>query len=80
MVVLGVKMVYVPFMPGHRKRLTQTYVPVDSLLTPPHTPHTHRMVQLLKPDRDRVYVDLTVSMDTGSGEDTPGPPVRYYFQ
>ena len=26
MVVMGVKMIYVPWMPGHRKRLTQTYV------------------------------------------------------
>lgn len=39
-----------------------------------------RMVQLLKPDREKQYVDLTVSLQDGNEEDIACPPVRYYFQ
>ena len=106
MVVMGVKMVYVPWMPGHRKRLTQTYVHTNkkkqcfyvqlfpaliamlefSSLSLSHSlsslPPTHSMVQLIKPSADKEYVDLTVSFASadGEGEDSPGPPVRYYFK
>ncbi len=100
MVVMGVKMIYVPWMPGHRKRLTQTYVHtakkqqclgmqyfpaftkmLDFLSLSPST-HTHSMVQLIKPSADKEYVDLTVSFASpdGEGDDSPGPPVRYYFK
>ena len=112
MVVMGVKMIYVPWMPGHRKRLTQTYVDEQKLspsvqyivyahyvqlskfvttcypslslslsLSLTYT-HTHSMVQLIKPSADKEYVDLTVSFSSSDdeGEDSPGPPVRYYFK
>jgi ubiquitin-activating enzyme E1-like protein 2 len=62
MVVLGVKMIYVPLIPGHRKRLTQT---MDSLLKV----------------KGKEYVDLTLSFsDDATGDDVPGPPVRYYLK
>lgn len=61
MVVHGVKMIYVPLLPGHHKRLPQT------------------MTKLLKPKKDQTYVDLVVSLETGEEDDTPGPPVRYFF-
>ena len=93
MVVLGVKMIYVPWMPGHRKRLTQTYVTSPTYNTSQccYTTHTHThthtmswyyfsMIQLIKPTADKVYVDLTVSFANPDGDDSPGPPVRYYFQ
>ncbi|XP_074650739.1 ubiquitin-like modifier-activating enzyme 6 [Tubulanus polymorphus] len=60
-VLHGARMVYVPIMPGHKKRLNMT------------------MVKLLKPTRDKKYMDLIVSLETDSHEDVPGPPVRYYF-
>jgi len=38
------------------------------------------MVQLLKPDKDKLYSDLIISFENPSGEEQlPGPPVRYYF-
>lgn len=45
--------------------------------------HACRMVKLLKPDHERSYMDLTVSLQTNTdedAEDAPGPPVRYYFK
>ena len=38
----------------------------------------HSMVQLLKAGT-KPYVDLTVSFSNDSGEDVPGPPIRYFF-
>uniref|UniRef100_A0A1X7UPG9 Uncharacterized protein n=1 Tax=Amphimedon queenslandica TaxID=400682 RepID=A0A1X7UPG9_AMPQE len=47
MVVLGVKMIYVPLLPGHKKRLTQT---VKSVLAKSVSAQS-------------TYVDLTLSFD-----------------
>ena len=85
MVVMGVKMIYVPWMPGHRKRLTQTYV-VQMIILTPLTVHcvlsiSHcSMLQLIKPSADKEYVDLTLSFANPDGDDSPGPPVRYFFK
>ena len=38
-----------------------------------------RMKALLKPAPDKQYVDLTLCFENETGEDVPGPPVRYYF-
>lgn len=40
-----------------------------------------RMLKLIKPSSERLYVDLTLSFapETDGDDDLPGPPVRYYF-
>ena len=55
----------------------------DAFLLPTHLQlsgtHIHRMLNLLKPGPNQQYVDLTVSFENEQEEDTPGPPIRYYF-
>ncbi|KAJ7398933.1 Ubiquitin-like modifier-activating enzyme 6 [Pitangus sulphuratus] len=63
MVVQGVKMLYVPVMPGHIKRLKFT---MQKLVKP-------------SPDKKYVDLTVSFAPETDGEEDLPGPPVRYYF-
>jgi ubiquitin-activating enzyme E1-like protein 2 len=65
MVVHGVRMIYVPVMPTHRKRVTQT---MQKLLKVPS-------------DTKYVDLTLSfVNPDPNGGDDIAGPPIRYYFK
>ncbi|XP_067106739.1 ubiquitin-like modifier-activating enzyme 6 [Osmerus mordax] len=63
MVVHGVKMLYVPVMPGHNKRLKLT---MQKLIKP-------------AAERRYVDLTVSFAPDTDGDEDLPGPPVRYCF-
>ncbi|KAG7458825.1 hypothetical protein MATL_G00224740 [Megalops atlanticus] len=63
MVVHGVKMLYVPVMPGHSKRLKLT---MQKLIKP-------------SSDRRYVDLTVSFAAEADGDEDLPGPPVRYYF-
>ncbi|KAM4809981.1 ubiquitin-like modifier-activating enzyme 6 [Rhinophrynus dorsalis] len=63
MVVQGVKMLYVPVMPGHAKRLKLTM---------------HKLVKP-GADKKYVDLTVSFAPETNEDEDLPGPPVRYYF-
>ncbi|XP_077158990.1 ubiquitin-like modifier-activating enzyme 6 [Paroedura picta] len=63
MVVQGVKMLYVPVMPGHVKRLKLT---MQKLVKP-------------SADKKYVDLTVSFAPVTDGEEDLPGPPVRYYF-
>ncbi|XP_062430412.1 ubiquitin-like modifier-activating enzyme 6 isoform X2 [Rhea pennata] len=63
MVVQGVKMLYVPVMPGHIKRLKLT---MQKLVKP-------------SADKKYVDLTVSFAPETDGDEDLPGPPVRYYF-
>ncbi|XP_034043389.1 ubiquitin-like modifier-activating enzyme 6 [Thalassophryne amazonica] len=63
MVVYGVKMLYVPVMPGHSKRLKLT---MQKLIKP-------------SVDRRYVDLTVSFPPEADGDEDLPGPPVRYYF-
>eukprot|EP00079_Xenopus_tropicalis_P014529 XP_004911132.1 PREDICTED: ubiquitin-like modifier-activating enzyme 6 isoform X2 [Xenopus tropicalis] len=63
MVIQGVKMLYVPVMPGHAKRLKLT---MQKLVKPGISRKYVDLTVSFAPERDEE-------------EDLPGPPVRYYF-
>uniref|UniRef100_A0A5F8A110 Ubiquitin-like modifier-activating enzyme 6 n=1 Tax=Macaca mulatta TaxID=9544 RepID=A0A5F8A110_MACMU len=63
MVVQGVKMLYVPVMPGHAKRLKLTM---------------HKLVKP-STEKKYVDLTVSFAPDIDGDEDLPGPPVRYYF-
>uniref|UniRef100_A0A672K602 Ubiquitin-like modifier-activating enzyme 6 n=1 Tax=Sinocyclocheilus grahami TaxID=75366 RepID=A0A672K602_SINGR len=63
MVVHGVKMLYVPVMPGHNKRLKLT---MRKLIKP-------------SAGRKYVDLTVSFAPEADGDEDLPGPPVRYYF-
>ncbi|XP_017263438.1 ubiquitin-like modifier-activating enzyme 6 [Kryptolebias marmoratus] len=63
MVVHGVKMLYVPVMPGHSKRLKLT---MQKLIKP-------------SAERRYVDLTVSFAPESDGDEDLPGPPVRYYF-
>lgn len=63
MVVQGVKMLYVPIMPGHAKRLKLTM---------------HKLVKP-SAEKKYVDLTVSFAPDADGDEDLPGPPVRYYF-
>uniref|UniRef100_A0ABM5GR12 Ubiquitin-like modifier-activating enzyme 6 n=1 Tax=Pogona vitticeps TaxID=103695 RepID=A0ABM5GR12_9SAUR len=63
MVVQGVKMLYVPVMPGHVKRLKLT---MQKLVKP-------------AANKKYVDLTVSFAPETDGEEDLPGPPVRYYF-
>lgn len=63
MVVHGVKMLYVPVMPGHNKRLKLT---MQKLIKP-------------SAGRKYVDLTVSFAPEVDGDEDLPGPPVRYYF-
>ncbi|KAM7419181.1 hypothetical protein PAMA_016345 [Pampus argenteus] len=63
MVVHGVKMLYVPVMPGHSKRLKLT---MQKLIKP-------------SVDRRYVDLTVSFAPEADGDDDLPGPPVRYYF-
>ncbi|KAM8842012.1 ubiquitin-like modifier-activating enzyme 6 [Synchiropus picturatus] len=63
MVVHGVKMLYVPVMPGHSKRLKLT---MQKLIKPPTGRHYTDLI-------------VSFSAESDGDEDLAGPPVRYYF-
>ncbi|MED6273643.1 Ubiquitin-like modifier-activating enzyme 6 [Characodon lateralis] len=63
MVVHGVKMLYVPVMPGHSKRLKLT---MQKLIKPSVA-------------RKYVDLTVSFAPESDGDEDLPGPPVRYYF-
>ncbi|XP_031198770.1 ubiquitin-like modifier-activating enzyme 6 [Mastomys coucha] len=63
MVVQGVKMLYVPVMPGHAKRLKLTM---------------HKLVKP-STEKKYVDLTVSFAPDADGDEDLPGPPVRYYF-
>uniref|UniRef100_A0A667YQ29 Ubiquitin like modifier activating enzyme 6 n=1 Tax=Myripristis murdjan TaxID=586833 RepID=A0A667YQ29_9TELE len=63
MVVHGVKMLYVPVMPGHSKRLKLTM---------------HKLIKP-SVERRYVDLTVSFAPETDGDEDLPGPPVRYYF-
>lgn len=63
MVVQGVKMLYVPVMPGHAKRLKLTM---------------HKLVKP-GADKKYVDLTVSFAPESNEDEDLPGPPVRYYF-
>ncbi|XP_064414221.1 ubiquitin-like modifier-activating enzyme 6 isoform X1 [Latimeria chalumnae] len=64
MVVQGVKMLYVPVMPGHNKRLKLTM---------------HKLVKP-SADKKYVDLTVSFAPESDGDEDLPGPPVRYYFR
>uniref|UniRef100_A0A672K5D6 E1 ubiquitin-activating enzyme n=1 Tax=Sinocyclocheilus grahami TaxID=75366 RepID=A0A672K5D6_SINGR len=64
MVVHGVKMLYVPVMPGHNKRLKLT---MRKLIKP-------------SAGRKYVDLTVSFAPEADGDEDLPGPPVRYYFR
>ncbi|CAJ0966814.1 unnamed protein product [Ranitomeya imitator] len=63
MVVQGVKMLYIPVMPGHAKRLKLTM---------------HKLVKA-GADRKYVDLTVSFAPEADEDEELPGPPVRYYF-
>lgn len=63
MVVQGVKMLYVPVMPGHSKRLKLTM---------------HKLVKP-SANRKYIDLTVSFAPETEGDEDLAGPPVRYYF-
>ncbi|XP_076848600.1 ubiquitin-like modifier-activating enzyme 6 [Brachyhypopomus gauderio] len=63
MVVHGVKMLYVPVMPGHSKRLKLT---MQKLIKP-------------SANRKYVDLTVSFAPEADGDEDLPGPPVRYHF-
>lgn len=63
MVVHGVKMLYVPVMPGHNKRLKLTM---------------HKLIKPSS-GRKYVDLTVSFAPEVDGDEDLPGPPVRYYF-
>uniref|UniRef100_A0AAA9TD51 E1 ubiquitin-activating enzyme n=1 Tax=Bos taurus TaxID=9913 RepID=A0AAA9TD51_BOVIN len=63
MVVQGVKMLYVPIVPGHAKRLKLTM---------------HKLVKP-SAEKRYVDLTVSFAPDVDGDEDLPGPPVRYYF-
>uniref|UniRef100_A0A671MJE7 Ubiquitin-like modifier-activating enzyme 6 n=1 Tax=Sinocyclocheilus anshuiensis TaxID=1608454 RepID=A0A671MJE7_9TELE len=63
MVVHGVKMLYVPVMPGHNKRLELTM---------------HKLIKP-SAGRKYVDLTVSFAPEVDGDEDLPGPPVRYYF-
>lgn len=63
MVVHGVKMLYVPVMPGHSKRLKLT---MQKLIKP-------------SVDRRYVDLTVSFAPEADDEDDLPGPPVRYFF-
>nr|XP_033770664.1 ubiquitin-like modifier-activating enzyme 6 isoform X2 [Geotrypetes seraphini] len=63
MVVQGVKMLYVPVMPGHAKRLKLMM---------------HKLVKP-SADKKYVDLTVSFAPEIDGDEDLPGPPVRYYF-
>uniref|UniRef100_A0A8C1B266 E1 ubiquitin-activating enzyme n=1 Tax=Cyprinus carpio carpio TaxID=630221 RepID=A0A8C1B266_CYPCA len=63
MVVHGVKMLYVPVMPGHNKRLKLTM---------------HKLIKP-SAGRKYVDLTVSFAPEVDGDEDLPGPPVRYYF-
>uniref|UniRef100_A0A8C1PMI5 Ubiquitin-like modifier-activating enzyme 6 n=1 Tax=Cyprinus carpio TaxID=7962 RepID=A0A8C1PMI5_CYPCA len=64
MVVHGVKMLYVPVMPGHNKRLKLTM---------------HKLIKP-SAGRKYVDLTVSFAPEVDGDEDLPGPPVRYYFR
>ncbi|XP_053317677.1 ubiquitin-like modifier-activating enzyme 6 [Spea bombifrons] len=64
MVVQGVKMLYVPVMPGHAKRLKLTM---------------HKLVKP-GAGKTYVDLTVSFAPEADEAEDLPGPPVRYYFR
>ncbi|CAL8331686.1 unnamed protein product [Merluccius merluccius] len=64
MVVHGVKMLYVPVMPGHNKRLKLTM---------------HKLIKPSS-ERRYVDLTVSFASEVDDDEDLPGPPVRYYLQ
>ncbi|XP_059826118.1 ubiquitin-like modifier-activating enzyme 6 isoform X1 [Hypanus sabinus] len=64
MVVHGVKMLYVPVMPGHVKRLKLT---MQKLVKPTL-------------DKKYVDLTVSFAAESDGDQDLPGPPVRYYFR
>ncbi|XP_069780802.1 ubiquitin-like modifier-activating enzyme 6 [Narcine bancroftii] len=64
MVVHGVKMLYVPVMPGHVKRLKLT---MEKLVKPTL-------------DKKYIDLTVSFAAESDGDEDLPGPPVRYYFR
>ncbi|XP_069023197.1 ubiquitin-like modifier-activating enzyme 6 [Embiotoca jacksoni] len=64
MVVHGVKMLYVPVMPGHSKRLKLT---MQKLIKP-------------SVDRRYVDLTVSFAPEADGDEDLAGPPVRYFFR
>ncbi|XP_068606658.1 ubiquitin-like modifier-activating enzyme 6 [Brachionichthys hirsutus] len=63
MVVHGVKMLYVPVMPGHSKRLKLT---MQKLIKP-------------SVDRRYVDLTVSFAPEADGDDDLAGPPIRYYF-
>uniref|UniRef100_A0A4W4HDR0 Ubiquitin-like modifier-activating enzyme 6 n=1 Tax=Electrophorus electricus TaxID=8005 RepID=A0A4W4HDR0_ELEEL len=63
MVVHGVKMLYVPVMPGHSKRLKLT---MQKLVKP-------------SANRKYVDLTVSFAPEADGDEDLPGPPIRYHF-
>uniref|UniRef100_A0A671RPG5 Ubiquitin-like modifier-activating enzyme 6 n=1 Tax=Sinocyclocheilus anshuiensis TaxID=1608454 RepID=A0A671RPG5_9TELE len=63
MVVHGVKMLYVPVMPGHNKRLKLTM---------------HRLIKP-SAGRKYVDLTVSFAPEVDGDEDLPSPPLRYYF-
>merc|ERR1719354_748280 len=63
MVCEGVRMIYVPIMPGHKKRVNDL---MTKLLKP-------------KKDAVYTDLVVSYASDMGNDEDMPSPPVRYYF-
>ncbi|XP_069486598.1 ubiquitin-like modifier-activating enzyme 6 isoform X1 [Ambystoma mexicanum] len=63
MVVQGVKMLYVPVMPGHSKRLKLTM---------------HKLVKP-SANRKYIDLTVSFAPENDGEEDLAGPPVRYYF-
>ncbi|KAG7263534.1 hypothetical protein CRUP_013090 [Coryphaenoides rupestris] len=63
MVVHGVKMLYVPVMPGHNKRLKLTM---------------HKLIKPSS-DRRYVDLTVSFTSEVDDEEDLPGPPVRYHL-
>ncbi|XP_036962389.1 ubiquitin-like modifier-activating enzyme 6 [Acanthopagrus latus] len=63
MVVHGVKMLYVPVMPGHSKRLKLTM---------------HKLIKP-SVNRRYVDLTVSFAPEADGDDDLPGPPVRYYF-
>uniref|UniRef100_A0A8C1SWM6 Ubiquitin-like modifier-activating enzyme 6 n=1 Tax=Cyprinus carpio TaxID=7962 RepID=A0A8C1SWM6_CYPCA len=63
MVVHGVKMLYVPVMPGHNKRLKLTM---------------HKLIKP-SAGRKYVDLTVSFAPEVDGDEDLPSPPVRYYF-
>ncbi|GAB1603006.1 ubiquitin-like modifier-activating enzyme 6 [Argonauta hians] len=63
MIVHGAKMIYVPILPGHKKRLPQSMVKLIKPLS------QQKYVDLI----------VSLESDRAEEEDIPGPPLRYHF-